>query len=373
MSTEFGSPIEINMKRLLINLLLVLCGSALANGQSLQVWPGDVTNNGVVNNIDFLHLGLAYNYIGPQRDSVNVNWLPVQASPWSGQFANGTNYAYADCNGDGIVNYYYDAFPIYVHYGKTHGPVTPDVYQTGVQGLDPSLHFDDNAAPSQLVGGQQFTLPLVLGSPDLPMEDFYGIAFSIFVDEEFIDVDQVDLELGGYSWANPDNDRIFGVNRVSSKRIDVGWVRTDHNEKSGYGPIGDADFIVIDDVVGVQESFMLRIDSIRVLDRFGNETTVAGDTLWLTVVPDATASVERPERKVGQPLVAPNPASDAFSIESPEPVRQISLSDAAGRIILQARPDDRRYSCRLPELKAGLYFLQIQTDTGLYFQKLSIE
>jgi len=365
---------EENMKRLIIYLIFALTNSAALQGQPLEVWPGDVTNNGVVNNIDFLHLGLAYNYVGPARNSINVNWQPLQASPWNGQFANGVNYAYGDCNGDGIVNYFYDAFPIYVHYGKTHGPVAPDTYPAGLPGIDPALEFDPNAAPAQVVGGQQFSLPILLGSPAIPMEDFYGVAFSVLVDPEFVDADQVDFDFSAASWANPDNDRIFSINRVSDRRIDVGWVRTDHNEKSGYGPIGEASFIVIDDVVSVQQSFMIRIDSIKVYDRFGNEAAVAGDTLWINVTPDSQINATHtifPTRKA--PRVSPNPASESIGIEADAPIRLLSLHDASGRNLLQVRPDDRRYSCRLPELRAGLYFLQIQTDTGLFFQKIAIQ
>ena len=362
-----------NMKHLLLILFPAFFSAAPLFGQSLTVWPGDVTNNGVVNNVDFLHLGLAYNYIGPARDSVNSSWLPQQVSPWAGQFANGVNYAYADCNGDGIVNYFYDAFPIYVHYGKVHGLVTPDVFVPGTPGVDPPFQFDDSALPAQVSGGQQITLPLTLGSAALPMEDFYGIAFSIIVDRDFVDVDQVSLNFNQASWANPDNDRIFSVNRVTSERLDVGWVRIDHNEKSGYGPIGEASFIVIDDVVSVQQQFMLRIDSIRVIDRFGNQTAVAGDTLLVTVSADPTASSETPGPSRRSTLsVQPNPASDGIAVEAPETMRELILHDASGRVVMHLQPDLRRFYCPLPAVPGGLYFLQVQTDRGIYFEYIVI-
>ncbi len=363
-----------NMKHLLLILLAAFFTAVSAISQPLTVWPGDVTNNGVVNNIDFLQLGLAYNYIGPARDSVNSSWLPQQANPWAGQFANGVNYAYADCNGDGLVNYFYDAFPVYVHYGKTHGLVTPDVFVPGTPGVDPSFQFDDSALPAQVFGGQQITLPLVLGNAALPVEDFYGIAFSIMVDRDFVDVDQVNLNFSQASWANPDNDRIFSVNRVTSERLDVGWVRIDHNEKSGYGPIGEASFIVIDDVVGVQQQFMLRIDSIRVTDRFGNQIAVAGDTLLVTVSADPTASSEAPASTRASMLsVQPNPASDGIAVEAPEIMREMILLDASGRAVMHLQPGQRRFYCPLPAVSRGLYFLQVQTDRGIYFEKIAIE
>lgn len=359
------------MQRPLFFLLFLLLPAARPFAQPLAVWPGDATNNGIVNNLDFLQLGLAYNYAGPPRQATATAWVPQAASPWTGQFADGTNFAYADCNGDGIVNYFYDAFPIYVHYGLTHGFVDSDAYVTGTPGVDPPLRFDSSGMPLQVVGGQSVSLPLVLGSAALPMENFYGIAFSIFVDRDFVDADAVALDFSALSWANPDNDRIYSVYPAGPERIDVGWVRTDHNERQGYGPFGTFDFIVIEDVVGVQQQFMLRIDSIRVIDRFGNETAVAGDTLQVTVVPDLTASEESPAPLAGL-RVQPNPAVDGFSVEAPEAIRSLALTDATGRVVLQQQPGKRQWFCGLPPLPPGLYCLWVQTDRRVYNRKISI-
>ena len=79
--------------------------------QQVTVWPGDTDNNGLVNNLDFLQIGLAYNYLGTVRDTATVQWSGQTASPWTTNPA-GINSAYADANGDGLVNYFYDAFHI---------------------------------------------------------------------------------------------------------------------------------------------------------------------------------------------------------------------------------------------------------------------
>ena len=70
-----------------------------------NIWPGDINNNGVVNGIDLLYLGVAFDEEGPLRPDAGTSW---QAHPmgdsWGQNFPNGMNYAFADADGNGIVN-----------------------------------------------------------------------------------------------------------------------------------------------------------------------------------------------------------------------------------------------------------------------------
>jgi hypothetical protein len=183
-----------------------------ASGQAgLVVYPGDVTNNGQVNALDFLHLGLAYNYSGPARDSASLDFVPIPATPWNLQFPGGLNMAYADCNGDGYVNYYFDAFPLYTNYGLQRASnVLPDTFIPGMSGIDPPLQFDESALPTFVQNGQTIKIPIELGTADIPAEDFYGIAFSVNANPSHIDLNQTSFNFAELSWINPE-DRICRV------------------------------------------------------------------------------------------------------------------------------------------------------------------
>lgn len=340
-------------------LLLLLCSLLTVRSQTpFVVWPGDANNNGIVNNNDLLQLGLAYNFFGPVRSTVNSNWLAQTATPWNLNFANGLNLAYADCNGDGLINFVYDAFPIYVHYGKTHGTPTPDVYPIGVQGVDAPLAFDHTVANGIYAPGNNLSIPILLGTAALPIDNFYGIAFSIQLDSTLMDVDQVKINFDGLSWINPDNDRIFSTYRASNSRLDVGWVRTDRNNQSGHGSIGVFEFIIIDNVVTVhQPEIKIIIDNIRLIDRFGNETAVAGDTLVLQMQPEVLSGSNLPS--TNHLTIAPNPAKDFLYLSAPETIHTIRLFDMTGRLVTTYEPEQTDVKWALPPMPNGLYICEI--------------
>lgn len=364
------------MIRLSFILLFTACFSAGIQAQTLTVYPGDANNNGVVNNVDFLYLGLAYNYAGPERDPApgnNLSFMPLPATPWQYNFAGGINFAHADCNGDGLVNYYYDAFPLYVNYGQTRpDSINADVFPAGTPGIDAAIRFDESALPPSINGGQSIELPILLGDAQTPVEDLYGVAFSVFVDPDFIDTDDMQFDFSELSWANPDNDRVSMYKKVSNERIDVAWVRTDHNQRDGYGRIGTADFIIIIDVIGVQQDFVMRIDSVKMIDKFGNQTAVAGDTVVLHFSPDGQVT-SAPESTGAEVRVSPNPASRQLQISSPEAIEQVTIVNTLGQAVLREAANSETLNLLLPELPSGIYLLEIRTAGATLIQKIKIQ
>lgn len=358
------------MKQFCLLLLSLLLQQTVNLAQSFQVWPGDANNNGRVSNVDFLHIGMAYNNFGPARDSIASTWEAQSGTAWPQVLGNGVNVGYIDANGDGLVNYFYDAFPVYVHYGLTHGVETPDIFPVGLPGIDPPLFLDEAALPQNVYGGSVLNLPLVLGTADLPIDHLYGIAFSLHVDPQFVDVDQISLLFNQFSWANPDNDRIHATYRASDSRLDVAWVRTDHNERSGHGPIGTVSIIIIDDVISLEQSFNIRIDSIQLLDRFGNKTTTAGDTLTITILPDnVTADAEPgPDRF----SIWPNPARDVVYLHAATPIRAAVLYDAWGRPVDRIEPGTNQATWPVSGLPSGVYWIEVQTGGRFMRQRLLI-
>jgi hypothetical protein len=343
-----------------------------AQAQTLQVYPGDANGNGVVNGVDFLYLGLGYNFVGPQRDSMATTFGPIPATPWAYNFLSGSNLAHADCNGDGLINYYYDAFPIYVNYGlkRPFPAVVEDSFPAGIPGTDPSLFFDPAGIPGSLNSGQLFSLPLNLGTPALPVQDLYGLTFSLHLDPEIFDVESTVLNFNQLSWANPDNDRVFMQRQVSDSRIDVSWVRTDHNQRSGFGLVASADLIIIIDVVGYQ-STTVRIDSIKMVNKWGQEFRIAGSELVLEINEDATPVSDK-EPQGGQLRVFPNPASEMLYLQHSSPIEWLQLYDLTGQSMLQTRPGQDKASLPLEGIPNGIYLLEIRSEEGLFTRKIII-
>ncbi len=361
--------------------LFIFCLAALGfvervTAQSLEVYPGDITNNGVVNNIDFINMGLAYNYFGPAR-TIAPGGLAFEAQPafpWVFQFPDGLNMAYADCNGDGYVNYYYDAFPLYTNYGlQRPDNVALDSFTAGIQGIDPALRFDQSAVPALIQGGQWLSVPIELGSSAIPINDLYGIAFSIFLDPGLVNLNQTSIDFAEQSWANPDNDRIYMFKKVAPNRIDVAWVRTDLNQKAGFGRIGKADIIIIVDVVGLQQQYPVIIDNIKMIDKFGNYADAVGDTLMLNVDPEALV-ISTIEGKTPDIKVSPNPIHDQFHIRAEVPILHLSIVNLLGQTMktLNLNPQTQA-NISIVGLPPGLYSLRVETVDGITVQRIQIQ
>ncbi len=175
------------------------------------VWPGDVTNNGVVNEVDLLYLGYAYGAEGTSRDSITGVWegqtIPLE---WQDTFPNGLNFAYADCNGDGVVNDD-DIQVIIDNLSLTHADVIfmPDELLVGIPGIHP--RFLVPPGKKKIKKGQTTTVDIFLGSEDLPIDSILGVAFVIQLDSLVFDLSQTDFVFNG--WLDVGNNRSIKKNR----------------------------------------------------------------------------------------------------------------------------------------------------------------
>ena len=68
------------------------------------VWPGDADNNGIVNNLDLLHLYPYINLTGNKRHKLSQSWSPQKGEDWEKNTLQDINLKHLDCNGNGIIN-----------------------------------------------------------------------------------------------------------------------------------------------------------------------------------------------------------------------------------------------------------------------------
>jgi|ETNmetMinimDraft_8_1059916.scaffolds.fasta_scaffold12157_2 hypothetical protein len=79
----------------------------------LSIYPGDTDNNGIVDVLDVLPIGVYFFESGTQRETGFV-WSAYNVYPWET-----TPATYADANGDGVINEE-DIIGIGVNWGNTH-------------------------------------------------------------------------------------------------------------------------------------------------------------------------------------------------------------------------------------------------------------
>jgi len=84
-----------------------------------QVWPGDINNDGIINNNDFSFSGKYLCELGPPRDIVNIEWKAYTAQDWGiVDSLTGLDIKYHDTDGNGIINTS-DLNAIVANQGKT--------------------------------------------------------------------------------------------------------------------------------------------------------------------------------------------------------------------------------------------------------------
>lgn len=100
-----GAPIPLDLGNATVSL----------TGSGLVVWPGDHNNDGAVNQVDVLPLGLHWARTGAPRSGASMTWTAQPAQPW-----NPVAATFADGNGDGLVNQA-DVLAVGLNWSKTRG------------------------------------------------------------------------------------------------------------------------------------------------------------------------------------------------------------------------------------------------------------
>lgn len=340
-----------------------------------SVWPGDVNNNGVVNGMDLLYWGTAVGSTGPQRAEVSTEW---QAQPlpalWAQNFPDGVNYAYADCDGNGVVDDddYDDA--IEDNFGLTHGTVTPDTYANAAPGTAPRLRLTPDAEIVQ--EGALVNIDLSLDDSAQPIEDFYGIGLKLSYTRELLEEDDgPDFDLVENSWLNADGSEIEEI-YIDNEDQGLAELAITRTNRQGV-PVGPEAFgrfsIVIEDIiVGLEtDTFILRIDSVRVINADLESIPVTPDTARIVI--SRNEIVSSGHTPAGQSFrVYPNPAGRELYVETQLPLRDFQLTDNLGQSIsLEAQRIDRNlYYLRRPELPGGVYWLSGRHGKAIIIRKI---
>jgi len=68
--------------------------------------------------------------------------------------------------------------------------------------------------------------------------------------------------------------------------------------------------------------------------------------------------------------VAPNPFEQQFTVTSAELIETITLRDAQGKVVLQQAAKSNTLEVETGSLQSGVYFLEVQTASGLQVSKL---
>ncbi len=358
----------IEMLRILKKLFFTVILTFLMTGLRAQVWPGDVNGNGEVNNVDMLYLGYAFGEIGPKRLETGTDWteqfLPVA---WNKTFPDGVNYAHADCNGDGLIDVQ-DLLVIIINFGFQNDNFEPDTFTPGLESFDPELYLDPTSTPTiSGLGSTIDGISLQLGTIDIPVENFMGIAFTVTYNPVFVKEGSVKVVIDS-SWMNNEPSSLFyGQDLHSDGSLQVGLSRYGLDPVSGEGQIAKLSFIIEDNLVGLTVDTVTTIvclENIKVINEFMEEVPIVGDCLEIGVFdPDYVTSTSNiPDKGM---RIYPNPASNHLFLDrGKQAIQQLRVIDALGRTRMTVNDILDLNRIDLEVLENGLYYLEVFTNEG---------
>ena len=359
------------MRSTLTIILFYFCsfGSQL-NAQ--QLWPGDANNNGEVNAVDVLFVGLAYGETGPIRDNATINWLAEDITTfWSGTFFNGLNHVYADCDGNGLIDKDDIKNPIKDNYGLTHGVVTPDVFSNGTGGVDVPLKLINISGTGSLAGSMD--IDINLGEAGNQVNDFYGIAFSIKYDSDIIEDLEFDVDPTSWIDNGSDDTHELSIKNTVTGNYDIAIVRKDQTPISGFGKIGKLNIIIEDIVVGwisADTTIQISIENVKMLSPDLTDIPVVNDSVMISIE-NITGLKSINNYRVDIDL-APNPFSDYFEVTTEATsIKSIHLYNLLGELTsVQQGLKANKVTYSTTEIDAGIYFVVIETAEGIVTRKL---
>ena len=135
-------------------------------------------------------------------------------------FANGLNYKHADCNGDGEITKE-DIQAIELNYGA-------DREGANCRGFSwvetRPTHRSMLICPMGLNSfpGNEFIAPIILGNGDQPVDDLYGIAFTLVFDPDIVIPSSIQMQYDP-SWLGVADVNLLNFDRTFADdgRIDV--------------------------------------------------------------------------------------------------------------------------------------------------------
>ncbi|MEM1328722.1 MAG: dockerin type I domain-containing protein [Bacteroidota bacterium] len=261
---------------MILAILLSLFSHSL---EAQYIYPGDINDDGIVDGVDFLRLGQVYRAMGTPREQITTDFSP-QAAPnrrWATDFSNGLNSYYADCNGDGYINYKDIKSAILGNFGKRHGkrhPGNRQSIQKSAQAVALAFLPDTDSISS----GQQVNVEITLGDIALPVSDFYGLTFDVVFDATLIDWDELpDFFLPSFMWYAPtpsDKRHISIIDPNDPGRFTISITRIDQQSISGHGLIGRVT-VVIEDIDGFRiVDDLYTIENVLLVDENGTSHPV---------------------------------------------------------------------------------------------------
>jgi hypothetical protein len=336
------------------------------------VWPGDANYDGIVNNYDLLHVGLAHGSSGTSRPNASIQWEKQFAWNWSGFFMDSTNHKHADCNGNSVVDDA-DTIPILLNYNKTHNKKPPSL---GSNPADPPLRLE--FPKDSILAGEPVNVNIKLGSDTLPANNVYGMAFCVDYDPTLVDSGSITLSINSSQLGGKSKLVELHKDFPVSGQVDAGISRNNQLNTSTTGRVGQFTIVMEDDLSAkdslITETLHLKFCDATVIsnNQSNIQVNVQSDSI---VVYDKVGDISPSEEIKDNIHLYPNPFHNNLIIETESvKIDKIQVFNQVGQQVLQQAFTTNTDNIKLDteHLSEGFYFIKCSTENGVVSKKVAI-
>lgn len=368
------------MKKIFTTYACLLFALALtAQVTDPRMWPGDINDSGLVNEVDYLYWGIAYGTEGPARPTIDGSFKSYPyPDPWDFIFpGNGLNYFFADANGDGKVDEV-DLISIDASFGIRHLPtpsVSTDDFPVNPDGIPAPINVSTEV--TELDGAKEVEITIELGTEAIQVDSFYGFSFRLFYDTLFAKQGIQSLTLTEDSWVQETgaNIRLFTQDYPSEGYMAVAVTRTDQRVTKGFGKVMRGIIVVEDIIFSTRvDTFDITIDSTRLISSGMQSYITQPRTMQVASIVTNTKPTIINSNEL---RIFPNPSQDFLNIAFDHPtnlIESINLYNFVGQSVGKVTFAQGRTSHRMSvaHLSKGMYIIVAESKRGLYSQKVFI-
>lgn len=346
-------------KYLMISFLAMTMGWCW--GQN-TVLPGDANANGRVDQYDLPFIGYAYGSVGPARITLEDVTLSGIPQGWAAAFANGPNYAHADANGNGAVEFL-DFITWSQNYGAEHTVVTPLNIPTAGQAAVVAPIWNNHEIVQPVTGGTALALPISFDVADDQLVN--GMAYRIRYNPDHFE---------SVTFLAQNNWLTAGGNGVSMQKseqgsIHIGSTRFGVDPVLGGGTGGTLAIVIITDMVDLLETApdtlttWLVVENVLMVNADFEAIPTRSDSLAVKLYRPGIISDTRDILKESTLFLYPNPTTGALWLQTQYPVHEIMVMDVLGQVVRrQSTPPTTHYHLPDLALPPGYYVLYAHGD-----------
>lgn len=317
------------------------------------VWAGDANNDGIVNTLDALYIGLGYGATGVPRENASEIWQPEYAVYWGEQTqVSDVDYKFFDTNGDGEINAA-DMNAVVQNYGQTHDDnlsiFEPFVYQNELISL--------SAEPIEAAQGETVSIPLTLNT--LNGYVMTGLAFDVVLDPAVFDLSTVNFTNDGEIFEGS-----VAMSVLEGNVLHAAMTQTDGMSSPSQGVVGHLTAQVRSDAPAAGVALTLEVLTLM------NTAEVA---FPLAAPTEVTASVTTGTDNswLHGISVYPQPASAELFVQTGDlEVNEISLYTATGRLVSVQKTTGALTVFNTSDFAEGVYLLSFTSAEGTAMRKV---